>query len=174
MREHGRTEQARRDGRLPGLPFRTERRVFESMRTLRAWALVAVTGAASWYGMMIVHELGHVAGAWLSGGRVARVVLSPLAKSRTDLSEHPIPMFVVWSGPVLGAAAPVVLWLAARVARVRLAFLLQAFAGFCLIANGAYLASAVVMPVGDAEEVLRLGTPLWIVAVVGIVGVAAG
>ena len=75
MREHGRTEQAHRDGRLPGLPFRTERRVVEWMRTLRAWALVAVTGAASWYGMMIVHELGHVAGAWLSGGRVARVVL---------------------------------------------------------------------------------------------------
>ncbi len=34
-----------------------------------------------WLGMMAVHELGHVVGAWLTGGRVAKVVLHPLTIS---------------------------------------------------------------------------------------------
>jgi hypothetical protein len=47
--------------------------------------------ALSWYGMMAIHELGHVMGAWLTGGRVERVVLHPLAISRTDLAHNPRP-----------------------------------------------------------------------------------
>jgi hypothetical protein len=29
---------------------------------------------ASWLGMQVVHEFGHVVGAWLTGGQVSQVV----------------------------------------------------------------------------------------------------
>ena len=44
-----------------------------------------------WLGMMIVHEAGHVAGAMLSGGTVIRVILHPLAISRTDVDPNHFP-----------------------------------------------------------------------------------
>lgn len=136
--------------------------------------LVGGVAIASWYGMMIVHESGHVLGAWLTGGRVAEVVLHPLAFSRTDAVDSQHPAFVTWAGLVWGVALPVAAWLVARAARWKLAFLLRAFAGFCLIANGAYLASAIVAPVGDAEDLLRLGTPAWVMAVIGLAAVVGG
>jgi hypothetical protein len=139
-----------------------------------ACLLVLVSAAAAWYAMMIVHESGHAIAAWVSGGRVVRVVLHPLAFSRTDVSPNPHPLLVVWSGPVWGAAVPLGLWMTARARKMRLAFLLRFFAGFCLIANGVYLASAAVVPAGDTEDLLRLGTPLWAVAAAGIAAFAGG
>jgi len=137
-------------------------------------ALLLATAAASWYGMMVVHESGHVLAAWLSGGRVSGVVLHPFGFSRTDLSENPYPLFVAAAGAVWGSALPVAVWLVARAARLRLAFLFRAFAGFCLLANGAYLASVMLMPAGDTADLLRLGAPLWLMVVAGLAGFAAG
>jgi hypothetical protein len=136
--------------------------------------LLASTAVASWYGMMIVHELGHVVGALLTGGRVERVVLHPLAFSRTDLASNPRPLVVVWAGPAVGVALPAAMWLLAHRLGFRFAFLLRAFAGFCLIANGAYLGSAAMMPVGDAADMVRLGSPAWVVTACGVVGLAGG
>src|SRR4051812_32794919 len=65
---------------------------------------------ASWLGMQAVHELGHVAGALLTGGKVARVVLHPMTISRTDLASNPSPLLVVWAGPVLGCLLPLAAW----------------------------------------------------------------
>jgi hypothetical protein len=48
------------------------------------------------------------------------------------------------------------------------------FAGFCLIANGAYLGMAVGQPVGDAADLLRMGTPLWLLAGFALVTIPAG
>ena len=62
--------------------------------------------ALSWFGMMAVHELGHVLGAVASGGSVTRVVLYPLAISRTDVSPNPYPGLVVWLGPLVGCLLP--------------------------------------------------------------------
>ncbi|HZW09071.1 MAG TPA: hypothetical protein VFF69_04130 [Phycisphaerales bacterium] len=140
--------------------------------TTLAFALTTV--AAAWCGMMIVHEFGHVLAAWLSGGLVSRVVLHPLAFSRTDLAENPHPLLVAWGGPAFGSALPVVLWLSARALRLRLAFLLRFFAGFCLLANGVYLASAAIMPVGDAEDLIRLSAPHWTIMVPGAVAAVGG
>lgn len=145
-----------------------------SRRALRSFSLLAATAGASWYGMMVVHESGHVLAAWLSGGRVSRVVLDPLGFSRTDVSVNPHPVLVAYAGAVWGSALPLAAWLCARSARLRLAFLFQAFAGFCLLANGAYLASAGLMPVGDAEDLLLLGAPLWLVVAPGLVGFVGG
>lgn len=141
---------------------------------LNALLLVLPAGAAAWYAMMVVHESGHAVGAWLSGGRVVRVVLHPFAFSRTDVAPNPHPLLVVWCGPLWGAVFPLAAWLAARAANLRLAFLVRFLTGFCLIANGVYLASALVVPAGDTEDLLRMGTPLWAVVAPGVAAFAGG
>jgi hypothetical protein len=123
--------------------------------------LVASTLLASWLGMQAVHECGHVLGAWLTGGRVERVVLWPLTISRTDLASNPHPLFVVWAGPVFGVIAPLLLWLCAAWARLPGAFVPRFFAGFCLLANGLYVGVGSFDGVGDCGEMLRHGSRLW-------------
>ena len=124
--------------------------------------------------MMIVHETGHALGAWLTGGRVDRVVLHPLAISRTDVAPNPRPLIVAWAGPAWGAAAPLLAWALLARTRGRLVFLARFFAGFCLIANGAYLGAAPLLAVGDAADLLALGAPLWSLVAFGAVGTGAG
>src|ERR1700694_3950238 len=91
--------------------------------------LIASTVLGSWLGMQAVHESGHVLGAWVTGGRVARVVLHPLTISRTDVSQNPNPLAVVWAGPVFGVLLPLVFWGTAAVLRLPGAFVLRFFAG---------------------------------------------
>lgn len=123
--------------------------------------LIASMVLGSWLGMQAVHESGHVLGAWLTGGRVARVVLHPLTISRTDLSRNPNPLVVVWAGPGLGIAVPLLLWVGAAVARLPGAFVLRFFAGFCLLANGLYIGIGSFDRVGDCGEMLRHGSQPW-------------
>ena len=121
--------------------------------------------------MMAVHEFGHVAGAIATGGRVEGVVLHPLTISRTDVSPNPCALIVVWAGPIIGALLPIQLFLATR--GFKWTFLLQFFAGFCLIANGAYIGIGSFGKIGDAGDMLcphnccsennmlRHGSPMW-------------
>jgi hypothetical protein len=111
--------------------------------------------------MMAVHELGHVVGAVVTGGTVERVVLHPLAISRTDVSPNPNPVLVVWAGPLVGVLLPLALLVIFKVGRVSLAYLSQFFAGFCLIANGAYIGVGSFARIGDAGDMLRHGSPRW-------------
>ncbi len=143
-----------------------------SSRRLHQTLLILSTLAASWLAMQALHELGHVLGAWASGGRVARVVLYPLTISRTDLAHNPHPLVVVWAGPVLGVLLPLLLWAAAR--RMPGAFVLRFFAGFCLIANGAYIAGGSFDAIGDCGEMLRHGSPRWALWCFGGLTVPAG
>jgi hypothetical protein len=136
--------------------------------------LIVSAVLGSWLGMQAVHECGHVLGAWLSGGRVARVVLHPLTISRTDLDANPCPLFVVWSGPVLGILLPLALWMAAAGLRLPGAFVLRFFAGFCLIANGAYIAGGSFDRIGDSGEMLRHGSALWQLWLFGVLTAPAG
>jgi hypothetical protein len=85
------------------------------MKRVHQTLLILSTLLGSWLGMQDVHELGHVAAAWLTGGRVAKVVLDPLTISRTDLAENPRPLTVVWGGPILGVFLPLIVWLGAQV-----------------------------------------------------------
>ena len=130
--------------------------------------------ALSWFAMMAVHELGHVLGALVSGGAVTRVVLHPLTISRTDVAPNPHPLLVVWAGPLFGAAAPLLAWIAAKSARVPFWFVLQFFAGFCLIANGAYLGVGSFDNIGDAGDLIRHGAPIWQLWLFGIICVPSG
>lgn len=136
--------------------------------------LIVATGVLSWQVMQTVHELGHVLHAWWSGGTVTTVVLHPLAISRTDVSPNPSPHFVAWGGAVWGVLLPAGAWAAARRLQWAGLHVFAFIAGFCLIANGAYLGGGVWYPVGDAADLLNLGTPRWVLGAFGAATVTAG
>ncbi len=136
--------------------------------------LIVSTLWASWLGMQAVHEAGHIVGAWLTGGRVAQVVLSPLTISRTDLAENPQPGVVVWAGPIFGALVPLLFWGAAAAARAPWAFALRFFAGFCLLANGLYIGVGSFYLAGDCAEMLFYGSQRWQLWLFGAATAPAG
>ena len=142
-------------------------------RTTRV-LVVALGLAVSWLGMQAVHELGHVVAALMTGGTVQRVVLHPLELSRTEVSPNPRPLAVAWAGPVVGSILP--LMLAAMLWRKTggLSTCAAFFAGFCLVANGAYIGAGSLYGVGDAGDMLRHGSPRWLLWVFGVTCVAAG
>ncbi len=142
------------------------------MPRLHQTILIAATLVGSWLLMQAVHELGHVVGAWFTGGQVARVVLHPLTISRTDLTRNPSPLVVVWAGPIIGVVVPVVLWTVG--ARERGAYVLRFFAGFCLIANGLYIGIGSFNRVGDCDDLLRHGAMMWQLWLFGLVTVPIG
>jgi hypothetical protein len=127
-----------------------------------------------WLTMMAVHELGHVVGAAATGRTVQRVVLHPLAVSRTDVSPNPAPLLVVWAGPIVGVALPLAAWAILDFTKASLVYLLRWFAGFCLVANGCYVGVGSFGQIGDAGEMLRCGSPAWSLWGFGIVAVPLG
>jgi hypothetical protein len=136
--------------------------------------LILSTLLGSWLGMQAVHEFGHILAAWLTGGSVATVVLHPLTISRTDLAHNPHPLIVVWAGPVVGAAVPLLLWGLAAAARLPGTFVLRFFAGFCLLANGLYIGAGSFDRIGDCGEMLRQGSEPWQLWLFGLVTAPAG
>lgn len=136
--------------------------------------LIGSTLAFSWLAMQAVHEMGHVLAAAASGGRVAEVVLSPTAISTTRLAKNPHPRFVAWMGPIVGVAVPLAALLVARGTKVRGWYVVQFFAAFCLVANGAYLAFGSFGHIGDAGDVLRHGAPLLLLWSFGVTTIPLG
>ena len=128
---------------------------------------------ACWLGMMAVHEFGHVLHARLSGGRVALVTIPLLGFSRTDLAENPRPLFVAAGGAVWGCAIPLILYGTAALLRLRGVKWLQFFAGFCLVANGTYIAIAAVTKEADGADLLRHGAPQWVLVSGGVLATVA-
>lgn len=171
-----------------------------------------------WLLMQAVHELGHVLGAWITGGQVVAVDLHPLRISQTIVDPNPHPVVVVWSGPLFGVSFPLLVWAVCQfrcspgrrrhnrcnssidrpepsplpgghgpstpaanhgtqsnhVTASHVTGWLRFFAGFCLVANGAYLGAAFWMPVGDGFDLLRHGVPVWQPVLFGIIGVSLG
>ena len=141
---------------------------------LRRAALAAGVLYGSWLGMLAVHELGHVLHAWLSGGRVERIIFPPLGFSQTIVWPNPHEQFVVWGGPLWGALLPAAGSGIARLFRRRLPDLLKFFAGFCLIANGAYFGFGWMNASGDAADLRALGTPVPLMIAIGAVMLVLG
>ena len=125
------------------------------------YILIGSTLVGSWLGMQVVHELGHVLGAWATGGKVSRVVLSPTTLTRTDVTNNSRPLIVAWAGPVVGIALPLLLWFGMQAIRRPSAIVLRFFAGFCLIVNGLYIGLGSFGRVGDCGEMLRHGSAPW-------------
>ena len=136
--------------------------------------LIASTLAVSWLGTQIVHEFGHVAAAWLTGGTVVHVELKPWTLSRTDVAPNPRPLVVAWSGALVGVALPLLAWWMARVRRAPSVYLWRFFAGFCLIANGVYLGTGSITRSGDPADILRLHAPIWSLLAFALLTVPSG
>jgi len=130
--------------------------------------------AVCWLVMQVVHELGHVAGAVVAGGTIERVVLHPLAFSRTDVAFNPHPLAQVWAGPIVGVILPLIVWAIARAARAEMDKLFRFFAGFCCIANGAYIGFGPNSAGLDTQVMLSLGCQRWQLLAFGIPMIAVG
>lgn len=127
----------------------------------------------SWFLMMAVHEVGHAVAARATGGKIRQIELKPLTISRTDVQPNPHPLIVVWAGPVAGCVLPLIaLGLSHRKSLFgsHVAF----FAGFCLIANGAYIGGGGFDQIGDCRTMLQEGSPLWSLILFGVSAILAG
>ncbi len=144
------------------------------MRLLSVLVFCLAWLGVCWLAMMTVHETGHILAAIASGGTVTSVVLSPVAISRTDVSPNPWPAVVVWLGPIFGVIFPVLLWQVIPRSWSWPKGLLQFFAGFCLIANGAYLGIGSFEQIGDCKEILRTGSPIWTMWLFGLITTGSG
>lgn len=144
------------------------------MKRQHQLVLIGSTLAFSWLAMQAVHELGHVVGSMLSGGRVAQVILHPATISETRLAANPHPQFVAWMGPIVGVLLPTAALLAARVAGWRMCYLFQFFAGFSFVANGAYIAFGSLDGIGDAGDLLRHGAAPVLLWLFGLVTIPTG
>lgn len=127
-----------------------------------------------WLGFMAVHELGHVLMGVATGGTIQKVVIHPFAISRTDISPNPSPSMVTWAGPVLGVLIPLAMWSLFWKLKLPGDFLARFFAGFCLIANGAYIAFGSLGQIGDAGDLLRYGAGKWLLWIFGVVTIPLG
>jgi sterol desaturase/sphingolipid hydroxylase (fatty acid hydroxylase superfamily) len=128
-----------------------------------------------WLAMQVVHEIGHVLVARLTGGEVTKVALHPLIISRTDLGKNPHPLAVVWGGPVVGCLLPLLVFGLAAACRSPGLYLFRFFAGFCLVANGYYIGLGWLLANGADPGVMREhGSPAWVLVVFGLLAVPLG
>ena len=132
------------------------------------WVLSGTWIICCWLMMQAVHELGHVIGAWSTGGTVVDVVLHPFTISRTDVQPNPKPLIEVWMGPIIGCVFPLLLWGISSLWIPKAAFLFRFLSGFCLIANGLSIGVGSFDAVGDCGELLRNGASPWHLWVFGL------
>jgi len=144
------------------------------MKRLEQVILILSFLGFSWLGMQALHEFGHVVGAWATGAEVTRVVLHPCVFSRTDLGRNPHPLVVAWAGSVVGSGLALLAFLLAKVCRWPGVYLFRFFAGFCLIANGAYIACGPSDGGADTAVMMLHGSPRWIMVAFGVLTAALG
>ena len=138
------------------------------MKRLEQTILIATFLAFSWLAMQAVHELGHSVGAWLTRAEVIKVALHPCIISRTDIGHNPHPSVVVWAGPIIGSVLPLLAFLVAKVGRFPGVYLFRFFAGFCLIANGVYIAFGPADGAADTGVMIQHGSPRWVMVLFGM------
>jgi len=80
----------------------------------------------------------------------------------------------VWAGPVIGVLLPVATWGVALAIRGPGAFVNRFFAGFCMVANGAYIAFGSFDGIGDCGTMLRHGSPMWSLWLFGAITIPIG
>lgn len=151
-------------GRVSLMASRSRFRVsIVAISTLIAW----------WWLMMAIHELGHVLGSLLSGATVEAVVLWPWSISETVRSGSHTPLVDTWAGPIFDMIMPALIWITCR-RLPSLAAWVGGWAGFCLVANGVYLAAGWIESAGDAADLVHLGMPVWSLVTVGTTSVSLG
>lgn len=88
----------------------------------------------AWPVMTITHEVGHLIGGWLGGATLVDVQLMPWQLPYSVFHPDPHPRLTLWSGPLFGALAPLVV--AAILRRPAVWWV----AWFCMLSGGVYLA----------------------------------
>lgn len=124
--------------------------------------------------MQAVHEFGHVLGAWLTNSEVKKIALHPFIISRTDIIHNQNPLFVVWAGPIIGSVLPLIIFWAAKFFQSPMIYLFRFFAGFCLVANGVYIAFGPADGGADTGVMLQHGSPRWIMMFFGVLTAVLG
>lgn len=145
-------------------------------RLFQALLLFSITGL-SWLLMLVFHEAGHVLQGWLTGAHVTAVILPPFGISRTDFAANPHPLLAAWGGAFWGCLLPLAMLAIARcLAEKRRTYLLAWLAGFCLVANGAYLLGGAILTSGadDGGVILHNGGSRWQLIAFGLVAIAGG
>ena len=115
----------------------------------------------SWVVMIFTHESGHIIGGWISGATLKSADLLPWHLPYSLFEPDPRPLVTLWCGPILGVAVPSLIAMLIR--RNWSSFV----AYFCILANGAYLATAWISgdQYLDTPRLLEHGAhPVWIVA----------
>ena len=144
------------------------------MKRLEQIILIFSFLSFSWLAMQAVHESGHVVGAWLTSADVIKVALHPCIISRTVLGHNQYPSVVVWGGPLIGSLFPLLVFLLARVCRLPGIYLFRFFAGFCLLANGIYIAFFPGNGAVDTGVMMQHGSPRWLMVIFGILTAPLG
>ena len=144
------------------------------MRRMNQVILIVSFVSFCWLAFMALHELGHVIAGLATGGSVTKVVVHPLAISRTDVSPDPNPLATVWAGPVVGVVLPLLVWSVFRKFKIAGDYLARFFAGFCLIANGSYIGIGSFENIGDAGDMIKHGSPVWALWLFGLITVSIG
>lgn len=144
------------------------------MKRLEHILFIASFITFSWLAMQAVHELGHVLGAWITGGKVIKVAIHPFIFSQTDLSFNPNPLIVVWAGPIIGSMIPLTVFFIARTFRLSCIYLFRFFAGFCLIANGIYIALGPNNGFSDTGIMILHGSARWMLLLFGALTIPLG
>lgn len=124
-----------------------------------------------WLAMMLIHELGHVMAAALTGGRLVSVELRPGYLSHTLVEPNPRPAVVLWGGFLVGWVAPQATMPIWRFSRGQIGPVLRAWAAFCLLAGGAYLAIGGTERLTDTGQLVAAGWSLPALIAIGV-GVA--
>lgn len=132
------------------------------------WCFFVLLLLTSWCVMTFTHETGHIVGGWLGGGTLQHAELRPWHLPHSLFEPDPHPLLTVWSGPVLGVIVPVALAVLLR--RQWTWFV----ADFCLLANGAYLATGWIAGDRylDTQRLFDVGA--WPVSVITYCGVTIG
>lgn len=138
---------------------------FPSVRWL---VLLAADAGWLWVLMLLTHEVGHGAVALLTGGEVISVELRPGVPGHTLVNPNPQPDGVIWGGFLSGCLLPLGAWAAARAIHPAAAGDLRLLAGFCLLANGVYLAAGGSESLTDPGVLLSLGWSWPVLLAIGV------
>ncbi len=90
----------------------------------------------SWIVMTLTHDLGHIIGGICFGATLQSADLVPWRLPYSIFEPDPFPLVTLWAGLILGVLIPVVV--AMTMNRDWVWFI----ANFCILANGAYIATA--------------------------------
>lgn len=90
------------------------------------------------------------------------------------MTRNPHPVFVGWGGAITGSLLPLGLLWFVKSARVSAFYLVQFFAGFCLIVNGIYFGVVSFLKAADPGDLMRHGTSQWLLIGFGVIAFPVG